>query len=558
MIEILNSNLKKLDILRKYTFSQYENKAREIGTFKVHAQAEEENLYLVDKSQIYYILFDGKIFGKIENVKYDSDSEFDRVIELSGRLAPYIFTKRVVKGTLSYSGNIPGYIKTLVEQNISNASDTKRRIAMAVNYTDQDVLLAVSSSVSKQVTGGYLWDEIEPVLEQDSLCLQLIPVVEPAKIVNGVETNITSWSLNISAGVDRRKRNSEGNEAVVFSQSLSNIVGVEYENTTEEYCGVAYVAGEGEAEERKWYEVYASEEEEELSGWNRNELWVDARDIQSETSDGTQISDEEYQKLISQRASEKFAENNSGESYESTVTEGNRQYVYGVDYQIGDFVTVIDDELKITVDAQVTSVTVSEEGSQRITDVSFSYGRIRRDPVEKIKQIGNTSTDNANSVKYLEDVIRRTVTGPNSTLTQVANEILSLQDEDDSIREDMMQMTAASDTNGDAFDRDFLRIGTTVGENPTRARYTRRAYFIIPPEERNTFSNIPPNMFTGLSDTQYIVGVREVYPRSDSLVMIKITEMIPRTGKQYFRMYNSSAGGWLQWRTIESTTVSSS
>lgn len=426
MIEILNSNLKKLDILRKYTFSQYENKAREIGTFKVYAQVEDENLYLLDKSQTYYVLFDGKIFGKIENVKYDSDSEFDRTIELSGRLAPYIFKKRVIKGTLSYSGNIPGYIKTMVEQNITNASDTKRRIAMAVNYTDQDVLLAVSSSVSKQVTGGYLWDEIEPVLEQDSLCLQLIPVVEPAKIVNGVETNITSWNLNISAGVDRRKRNSEGNEAVVFSQSLSNIVGVEYENTIEEYCGVAYVAGEGEAEERKWYEVYASEEEEELSGWNRNELWVDARDIQSETSDGTQISDEEYQKLISQRASEKFAENNSGESYESTVTEGNRQYVYGVDYQIGDFVTVIDDELKITVDAQVTSVTVSEEGSQRITDVSFSYGRIRRDPVEKIKQIGDTSTDNANSVKYLEEIIKKTITGPNSTLTEMAESLTEL------------------------------------------------------------------------------------------------------------------------------------
>lgn len=539
MIEILNSNLKKLDILRKYTFSQYENKAREIGTFKVHAQAEEENLYLVDKSQVYYILFDGKIFGKIENVKYDSDSEFDRVIELSGRLAPYIFTKRVVKGTLSYSGNIPGYIKTMVEQNISNASDTKRRIAMAVNYINQDVLLGIASSVSKQVTGGYLWDEMEPVLEQDSLCLQLIPVVEPAKVVNGVETNITSWNLNLSAGVDRRKGNSEGNVAVVFSQSLSNIVGVDYENTTEEYCGVAYVAGEGEAESRKWYEVFASEEEKNSTGWNRNELWVDARDIQSETSNGEEISDVEYQKLITQRASEKFAENNSGESYESTVTEGDRQYVYGVDYEIGDFVTVIDDELKITVDAQVTSATVSEEGSQRITDVSFSYGRIRRDPVDKIKQIGDTTTDNANSVKYLEDVIRKTVTGQDSTIAEISQELLNLDDKVTQLNFALMYTPRYDNlVDGSSFNKDFLSIYLPAHENRLNA-----ANYFSKPASDSEWSNIPAElsgkMWLGYRAPQRMGGTNE---------LVVITEHFPVAGRIWTNYYNS--GTWQGWKSI--------
>ena len=49
MIEVLDRNLKKIDILRKYTFSQYVKEFRDIGTFKINAQLIDENLYLLNK-----------------------------------------------------------------------------------------------------------------------------------------------------------------------------------------------------------------------------------------------------------------------------------------------------------------------------------------------------------------------------------------------------------------------------------------------------------------------------------------------------------------------------
>ena len=241
--------------------------------------------------------------------------------------------------------------------------------------------------------------------------MYFVPIVETEHIPEGgtEPTNISKWKLTISAGKDRTKGNTQGNVPVVFSQSLSNIARTNYELETKRYCNVAYVAGEGEEEQRKWYEVYAKEEVaqgiEDKSGWQRNELWIDARDVQSTDEEGNNLTDEEYEQLIKQRANEKFAENEKGESYTATITEANKQYTYGTDYKLGDLVTVIDDELGITVDAQVTAVTKSIEGVREIVDIDFTYGKVNRDPVDQIGNIGGITDKNSNDIKYLENKV---------------------------------------------------------------------------------------------------------------------------------------------------------
>ena len=64
MIKILNDDFKVIDILRKYTFVQYEECFREIGSFKINAQITETNLFLLEKKK-FYVLFDNDIFGDI-------------------------------------------------------------------------------------------------------------------------------------------------------------------------------------------------------------------------------------------------------------------------------------------------------------------------------------------------------------------------------------------------------------------------------------------------------------------------------------------------------------
>lgn len=408
MIEILDSNLKKVDILRKYTFSQYVDKFREVGTFKLNVRIEQENLYLMDETEQYYVLFDGKMFGRIDKVKKDSDSEFEKVLEITGQLAPVLFTERVIRGTLTFGGNTAQYVKELIYQNIVKDTTKDRYVNIDIQYDDETYLNSICSRVDKQTTGGYVWDEVQPVLEQDKLGIFFTPIVKTKHVVDGVETNISEWELKISAGKDRRKGNKQGNRPVVFSQSLSNIARTDYDHETEKYKNIAYVAGEGEAQERKWYEIgiNAGVETKNKKGWGCRELWIDARDIQSKDSDGNTMTDEVYEELIRQRANEKATENTVERSYSSTITEANNQYEYGKDYYKGDFVTVIDNELGITVDAQVTEVTVTVEGTRKVVDIDFTYGKVNRDPVEQIKDAIQKSETNESNVKYIENKLK--------------------------------------------------------------------------------------------------------------------------------------------------------
>lgn len=403
MIEILNENFLKIDILRKYTFAQYTNKFREVGTFKINARLVEENLYLLAKQDMY-VLFDGRILGKIEDVKKESDSEFEQTIELSGRLANVLFTKRVVAGTIKFKGNTAQLIKSVIENEITKDKNSNRYIDIDIKYDNESYLNSICSKVEKEITGGYIWDSIQPVMEQDSLGIYFLPIVSTKhKNSEGLDTNISSWELYISAGKNRTKKNRKNETPVVFSQSLSNIARTDYEYNTESYCNVAYVAGEGEGTERKWYEIKRTSEEEK--GWKRNELWVDARDIQSVDEEGNEITKQEYEELIKQRSSEKFTEASKEESYEATITEANKQYKYGTDYVLGDLVTIVDNELKIEIDAQITEVTRTIEGVREIVDIAFTYGKVNRDPVEQIKGNLNRTEQNRNDIKYIENKI---------------------------------------------------------------------------------------------------------------------------------------------------------
>ena len=409
IIHILDSNLKKLDILRKYTFSQYTEKARDIGTFRVLAQYVDENKYLLNPNNQYYVLFDDTVFGKIEKANEDSDGEYDNTIELTGRLAPVIFKKRVIDGTIKFKGYSIYYIQAILNKCITTEDpQNPRRINMNTHFDNEDTIQNHYSNIERQVTGGYAWDEIYDVLEQDSLSLKLYPVVQTLTMNRGYETNIVEWDLYISTGVDRRKGNTKGNEPVIFSRSLSNISRTNYTINTENYCNIAYIAGEGEDEDRKWYSTIINQDANlptSETGWNRSELWIDARDIQSEDEDGNKLSDEEYEQAISERANEKFSENRMSESYEATITNANNQYTYGVDYNKGDWVTVVDDELKISIDVQITEVTKSVEGDREIVDIGFMYGAIKRRDSENSEYVSGKLEQVANDIRYIENKI---------------------------------------------------------------------------------------------------------------------------------------------------------
>lgn len=399
-IEILDRNFKRLDILRHYTFSQYNMKFRGIGTFTVNAPLELNTIFL-NREEQYYLLFNGNVHpvvGKVEDVKKESEDEENK-LTITGRLALFILTKRIVSDTINTSGTTLEHMEKLVTENILKVKNNRY---IPITIDDSAVNKNKLSKVDRQVTGGYIWDEFEELLEQDKIGVELYPNIVPTYSVNDIDSNILDWMLKFSSGTDRTKGNVDGNTPVIFSQQLSNINRVDYERNVENHCNIAYVAGEGEGSNRKWFEIPINQEEsQETKGWERSELWIDARDIQSEDDDGNQLTDEQYNALIKQRVKEKAVENDIQESYEATVITKNKRYVYGKDYFLGDFVTVVDTQLGLEFDVQIIGITFSKQDTEEITDIELQYGNKRISPQSILQQNKRRTEQNSNDIRYI-------------------------------------------------------------------------------------------------------------------------------------------------------------
>lgn len=406
MIRVLDKDLKFVDFLRKYTFSQFQRCFRDVGTFQIDAKLVDENKYLLNRKEQFFILFGFKDFGIVDRIEKEADNEYEKNIKIMGRMSSVIFTKRVVFKTFKYKGSSSVFVKNLILSNMVESQDKDRNLAIAVEFLYDDVLKQRESNISKSVTGGYVWDAISEILELDKLGIVLHPIVKPKMTENDI--NIEGWKAYISPGVDRTKHNPFNNEAVVFSQSLSNIKTTDYYTNAQDYRNVVYIAGEGEGSDRKWFQKNINQADSKgMQGWNRSEMWIDARDIQSEDEEGNVIPDEEYQKLIDDRINERSEEGALRDEYNATIVQENELYTYEKDYDVGDFVTVVDNELGVEIDAQIVKAVISEEKGQKIVDIVLSYGNVEYDLTKQVKQNKVLSEENKTTIMYLENQLKR-------------------------------------------------------------------------------------------------------------------------------------------------------
>lgn len=99
------------------------------------------------------------------------------------------------------------------------------------------------------------------------------------------------------------------------------------------------------------------------TGLARRELYVDARDLQSETGE-TALTAAEYAALLTARGREKLAAAPLRRAFSAEVRTLSPTYIYGEDFVLGDTVTVTDERLGVSADAVVTAArhTVGENG----------------------------------------------------------------------------------------------------------------------------------------------------------------------------------------------------
>lgn len=362
----------RLGMIKTYDFVQYNDVFNGVGDFTINIPYTEEAFPILTRGN--YILFEKEDMGIIEYRHRSIDNE--SIVIVKGHMLNKMLDYRVFDKTFRVVGTLKEVCETAIETYFTNPTDLKRRIDF-VSFGD-NATITDSESIVFQRTGDNVGIGISDLLGTKLYGYKLIPQITNYNESDEKPTNVSTMEFNILKPTDRTQGNSEGNPPITFSLELRNLQRLEYLEDSSEYCSTAIVAGAGEGSDR----VVIETGDLEAEGLDRIELYVDARDLQKEDLEtGEVLTDDEYNKALKLRGDSRLEEHKAFESFSGQIIDGDFSYTYGKDFKNGDFVSLIDKQLNMSVVAQITLVKHSgtQEGDK--LDLTFGY---KKDSVRQL------------------------------------------------------------------------------------------------------------------------------------------------------------------------------
>lgn len=301
------------------------------GDFELYIPANTELLPLLQKD-FFVVREDDDTVMIIERVFIQTDAENGDYFIISGRSLESILARRVVLSqTVIETSDVVQGIKYLVTRHTGNGDPDSYRAFP--NFTIDDSL-QISEDYKAQFTGQVLLDAVSSICQRFQIGFKM----------SLLGSNIV-LSFYQGAEVD-----------VVFSPEFDNIINSQYVTDSSNLSNYAIVAGQGEGSSRFIVNVPRATPSER--GFELREIWVDARDIQS---NGSEIPTTDYAWMLSERGREKLAEHDVSSAFDAEI-EASMTFAYKTDYHLGDIVTVTN-EYGITANPRIVEVIESWDES---------------------------------------------------------------------------------------------------------------------------------------------------------------------------------------------------
>lgn len=352
VFKLSNDAFEPIGGINQFTSLIWPDKFNGYTTFELNAPISPENKTLIKKNNILWC--GGEVAAKIEIITVDKNDEGEKFFKVKGRTLEQVLTTRIIWGTYNCT-NKPSStaMYEIVKGQCVSPADSYRKIPYLECAEDE----RLGKTISFQKTGGEVYNAVESIAKDSGLGFDVIFKPKEKKLI-----------FKVTEGIDRTK---EDSDLVIFSTELEDILSSSYYTNNQDEKTLAFVTGEGEGPDRK----YVVSGNNASYGFERKELYVDARDVQSTVTndDGTttEIPNDEYNDLLNDRGMEKLAECDLVESFEAKMRVDS-QYTYGVDYFKGDKVVVQDAELGVEVLAQITEVSQNYDDEYEL-EITFGY-----------------------------------------------------------------------------------------------------------------------------------------------------------------------------------------
>lgn len=329
---ILDDTLTPIDIVDNATSVIWNKRYFEAGDFEIYISSNEKTAESL-KKRYFVMRQDDDMVCMITHVEYKDDPENGNFKIVSGQSVESLLKRRIVwqQTSSKSSETVEQFIMRLIDENAINPTDTKRKIP----FLELGDLKGFVEKLDKQLTGDNLLDAI----------IELCKAYE-----YGFKITLENKKLKFELykGVDR-SYNQSTLPFVTFSDAYDNLIDSQYIYDETNAKNVALVAGEGEGLDRRTASVG------EASGIDRQEIFVDARDI---SSNNGEVTESDYIAQLQEKGKENIV--GYEETFESTV-ESQTNYIYKKDWNLGDIVNHENTSWNLFVTPRIVEVLECED-----------------------------------------------------------------------------------------------------------------------------------------------------------------------------------------------------
>lgn len=336
IITVIDWSFNTLGIIYNYTALVVKRKFQDIGTFELTLPLDTNFLPILKENNIMYYQKGDQVEGYIIIKKeFVRDTNGVETVKIYGKNLLYLLNFRIINENMEFKKNYAGtLINRIVNINAITPTDKNRIIPNLSNTSTSGGLILDSYNNSY----GKCADEICKIAKRGNIGVNVL-----------IDLKYRTFKFITMPFIDKSV-NGSPEDYILFSREFNNLLDEKFTLDNENYNNMAYVLGEGEGSARKKVEVNSN-----LTGFNRRELYVDARDLQKET-----MTDNEYETLLINRGDDKLRENETIRSFESKVDTST--YKYMEDWNLGYIVTIQDKKWGITMDSPIIEIQETYQG----------------------------------------------------------------------------------------------------------------------------------------------------------------------------------------------------
>lgn len=312
----------------------WHRKYYEPGEFRLFCPLTEENIKLTRKGNLVWKR--GSNEAAVIEDRMITDTPDDSHIEVEGRFISSYMDRRLIRPTVTYNGKVELAMRSLLSG-----------IEYAIPYVELGELNGFPEEVTFQATYKNLLDYETKLSKCSDIGYRFRPDFNAKKIY-----------FETYKGTDRTTSQGVVNR-VIFSEMYNNLNEITYRENDQLLKNVVYIAGSGEGSDRVIVSIGTA------TGLERRELYVDARDLRQE--EGMTL--EAYKEKLRQRGLEKLTGYQESKTIEC-FTDAKANFTYGVNYDLGDIVTVKKKDWDMIVNLRITEIEeVYEKGIMEIYPV---------------------------------------------------------------------------------------------------------------------------------------------------------------------------------------------